>query len=200
MTPGVLETDVMRETAQMGFGRASHLFFDLLRKRVHYTLPTVATGPLPKNFTDPNGDPIAICIKMGFEGTGCRGVSGLGLSSRGARDLVSLLVDDLTIEVDEVTSMWQSALVEAGNIVLSGICGSMSQILGTRCHFSIPTLMHGDHNWHDDLTPFAKEQGSLHATMPWSLDETPVGGQVILIVDKDTASSLRCSLEGTTEC
>jgi chemotaxis protein CheC len=134
---GVL--DALTELVSIGVGRAAASLSDLVGERIELTLPQVqlfrdgsATG------IDPVEPTPSTVVMQDFHGR-ISGRAALAFPQASALTLGNLLSGDEVVTV-EFDAELNGILLEVGNIVLNGVLGSLSNLVGDNFDYSLPIL------------------------------------------------------------
>ncbi|MBD3315939.1 MAG: hypothetical protein GF344_09145 [Chitinivibrionales bacterium] len=140
------ERDAIKEMANIGAGKAAGYLNQMFESHVALSIPDV-------EFIENDGrhDVSAMLgiteepcssVTMGFTGD-FTGKTVLAFKQDDARRLADTLVNGLSSK-EELDALTKSAFSEMGNIVINSVVGSISNILGTRVDFSIPSYTTGN--------------------------------------------------------
>ncbi len=135
------QLDTLAEIINIGVGRAASVLSDLVDASVKLEVPQVTVTTLDnfhKEYFEGSDKPLA-SVQMPFWSDNFSGRSMLAFPPKSAAKLLNLLMEDINAgpDLDEVQ---QSTLNEVGNIILNGIMGSISNILGAQLKYSIPSF------------------------------------------------------------
>ncbi len=133
-----LQTDALKEVINLGVGYAASSLNDLVGTHVSLCVPEVAmlSWDEAKQRIAASGWDVLSTVQLQFSGQ-LKGNVALVFPSDSAGKLVSLLTGDEGGSQD-VNGIRAATLEEAGNILLNGVVGSISNLLGESISFSVP--------------------------------------------------------------
>ena len=138
-TPG--QIDAFKELINIGVGRAAGSLNQMCGAHVRLCVPEVkvldASGidSFLAQETGPEDARVA-AVRMQFSGA-FRGSADLIFPAESAAKLVNLLIGDA--DSTELDALRAATLTEVGNIVLNGVLGSMTNVLGEHVDYDVPT-------------------------------------------------------------
>ncbi len=131
--------DALRELINIGVGRAAGALNDMVGAHVELRVPSV-------RFVDPadlgeimrsiEGQNLA-AVRLPFSGK-LQGTATLVFPADSASKLVSMLTGE-ELGTPDLDSLRASVLTEVGNILLNGVMGSITNVLGQSISYDIPT-------------------------------------------------------------
>ncbi|MEM9446365.1 MAG: chemotaxis protein CheC [Verrucomicrobiota bacterium] len=133
------QIDALKEIANVGLGRAAGLLNDMLSMHVELCIPEVVGVPpeyLHEALADYDEGLFSI-VELPFQGD-YGGVSSLLFPPKSAANLISAVTDE-KVDAENISSLHIEIMHELGSIVLNGIMGSFSNILGSNLRFSLPS-------------------------------------------------------------
>ncbi len=133
-----LQADFLTELMNLGMGHAAKCLNELVGAHVRLQVPTVSllsVGEVQQRLERLNWCEIA-CVQLSFSGS-LNGSVALMFPMETAVRLVTLLAGDHE-DFGEMDGLRRATLEEAGNILLNGLVGSISNLLGHRICFSVP--------------------------------------------------------------
>jgi chemotaxis protein CheC len=133
-----LETDALQEAINIGVGHAAGSINELVGAHVTLHVPELVLLTLREasEHVAALGWSRLSTVQLRFSGE-LKGNAALIFPSESAIQLVSLLTGEEGCNQD-VDGMRQSTLEEVGNIVLNGVMGSISNLLGQSISFCVP--------------------------------------------------------------
>ncbi len=134
-----LQLDVLKELGNIGAGNAVTALGKMIDKKIHMQVPKVELLEFDKVGDMLGGaDTPAVGVLFRFEGEITGNIMFL-LPIHSARTLLEILTDK-TGDSEEFSSMEESALEEAGNILVSAYISSLCVLTGMRLNISVPAL------------------------------------------------------------
>lgn len=139
-----LQKDVIKEISNIGTGHAATALSQLLGRRVNMTIPQVESIPLEKvceHFGAPE-EPICAVLTRCEENFPCNIVFLMPEEHSGR--LGDLLIQRISIpcDPDHIEEIRESALAEAGNMVLGAFMNALGDLLHTVMPLSVPAVAH----------------------------------------------------------
>jgi chemotaxis protein CheC len=130
--------DVLTEIMNMGVGNAANSLNQLVGTHVELRVPGVSmvTASEAQARIESMGWVPLSTVQLEFSGS-LRGNVALMFSGEGAVKLVSLLTGDCGEHAD-IDGMRKATLEEAGNILLNGVVGAVSNLMDNQLAFSVP--------------------------------------------------------------
>ncbi len=132
------ELDAIRELINIGVGRAAGALNDMVGQSVQLNVPfvsQVAVEDIGQLIGDEQGSPMA-CVRLHFEG-GLRGAADLLFPAESGSKLVALLTGEDPLATDR-DNLRAATLTEVGNILLNGLMGSITNIIGEHLEYGLP--------------------------------------------------------------
>ncbi len=137
------QLDALKEIVNIGVGKAAGMLNDLISAHIHLQVPLIKVfdiHDLGKEFGDLVNQPLS-AVHLMFKGS-FSGTSSLVFPPESAVKLVDMLIG--TEEVSEdFNALKKGTLTEVGNILLNGVMGSLSNILGKSIEYNLPTYVEG---------------------------------------------------------
>jgi len=132
------QRDALTEIVNVGVGRAASALNDLIKGHVELKVPHVDLLSFDTVGTALQGlarDPVS-SVQMGFKGS-LEGSAFLVFPQQSAAELVGLVSGSGSGPVD-LDSIQASTLTEIGNIVISGVMGTLASLLDKAVRYSLP--------------------------------------------------------------
>ncbi len=135
------DLDALRELMNIGVGRAAGALNDMIGRTICLNVPSVRlieSEEVGWALGREKEDSLA-CVRLGFGG-GLAGVADLVFPSESASKLMALLTgeDD---EGGDLDSLRAGALTEVGNILLNGLMGSITNVVGEHVDYGLPVYV-----------------------------------------------------------
>lgn len=192
------QTDAITELINIGVGRASAALNELLEFAVTLSVPSVRllSGADVAQYLGTTEETPLAGVQMGFAG-GFSGTAELVFPPKSARHLISVLVGE-KLDVNQRDSLWVGTLTEVGNILLNGVMGAISNALDSPLEYDIPSYVEAS------LLDFVElgspdDESTLVARTRFSVDELSVEGDVILVFETESFSTVLESLEALSD-
>lgn len=135
------QTDVLRELVNIGIGNAANVLNQMVQAHVTLQAPDIRLVS-PADLKDQHSYGKCVAIRIEFGGA-FEGITALLFSPLSASSLVSLLVGQADLGLD-MDSLRIGTLQEVGNIVLNGVMGSFSNMLGEHLNYMPPDYHEGE--------------------------------------------------------
>jgi len=137
-----LQEDLLKEIANIGTGNAATALSQLVGKRVEVSIPKAEVLPfdeLPTHFGNPE-TPVCAILSTCYTNLDIHLV--MILSEEDAFQLSEMLMGQISISPDGdlYEALVESALAEAGNIVLGAFLNAMGDFLNLELHPDVPSL------------------------------------------------------------
>ena len=133
------DTDALRELINIGIGRAAGALNDMVGAHVQLRVPSVrlvSQNDISEIVASMEEHKLA-AVRLDFSGK-LHGTATLLFPADSASKLVALLTGE-ELGAPEMDSLRASALTEVGNILLNGVMGSITNVLGENIHYQLPT-------------------------------------------------------------
>jgi len=187
-----VQVDALREVINVGVGYAASSLNELVGTHVSLSVPEVtvlayeaAMGRLAEL-----GWSVLSTVQLQFSGS-IKGDVALIFPSDSAVKLVSLLTGDEGGNSD-VDGIRAATLEEAGNILLNGVIGSISNLLREDIAFSVPYYSEGG------LPAGLGGEGAIHvifARARFNMDEHEIQGEILLFLGVGYLEALVLALD-----
>jgi chemotaxis protein CheC len=137
------QIDAFKELINIGVGRAAGSLNQMCGAHVRLRVPEVRVleaGGLEALLRAEGGsmDGRIAAVRMPFSGS-YRGSADLIVPAESAAQLVSLLIGDA--DSTELDALRAATLTEVGNIVLNGVLGSITNVLGDHFDYEVPSYL-----------------------------------------------------------
>jgi chemotaxis protein CheC len=179
------QIDGLTEVVNIGIGRAAAALSDLIDDRIELDVPSITVCGLAElqEHLDASDNLLDTSIIQDFRGS----VSGRAVLAFPRTSSLTLgqILAELEAPPDELDLDLSEIIVEVGNIVLNGVLGSISNMLGIRFDYSVPELsLNGAAN---DLSveqgsiELAKNQTVIMMDAHFRVAESQINGSLILM-------------------
>lgn len=194
LTP--LQEDVLKETFNMGVGRASASIGELARCEVSLTVPEAhicELSTLIRKISADEGGKLSAVIQ-GYSGP-FEGTAMMLYSESASLDLVRLIMGSDTPS-EQLSEMESDALCEVGNIVLNACLSSLGQLFDAQIETNLPEIITG--STFDVLTLEGKlpsDKQIVFLKMGFRVATGQLQGYLSFILDTDKIQNLVDSLD-----
>ncbi|MFT5085697.1 MAG: chemotaxis protein CheY-P-specific phosphatase CheC [Planctomycetota bacterium] len=193
------QADPIRELSNMAINRSAGQLAELTGRPVQLTTPRIQLLTLQEfeHFLSINLYHTSPCINQNFYGS-FSGRSLLLYPKKNATQLLSLLLNEEK-EVENLSTMEISALVEVGNILINSFMGFVCETLNLSVNFTVPQMhmlshesaRHILYSDHEDGTPPTPERTvALMLDNEMTVEGTQTTGHTVLFIDTQTALQL----------
>lgn len=194
MNISTAQIDVIKELVNIGVGHAAGLLNQMTHTHIVLHIPEVRVldmDELPAALSIPQRERIA-AIKLPFEGA-FSGAAVLAFPSASAASLVSILIgaDDRGMDMD---SLRIGTLQEIGNIVLSGVMGSLGNILAEHVRY-LPLDYFEDHG--ENLVPALGNSKAtiLFVRAHFELEGRSIAGDIVILFRLGSFGTLLAAID-----
>jgi chemotaxis protein CheC len=185
--------DALAELVNIGVGRAAGILNEILATPIRLSVPEVRLfGP---------GEEAAIlallspnrvsAVRIGFGGSFV-GSASLVFPPESAASLVALLTGEAEAEEEDLDSIRVGTLSEVGNIVLNGVMGSVTNVLGERLEYDLPEYLEGEPSRLVERGPI---ECLLLATTRFEAAGAEIAGEILLLFASGTLDRLLQSVD-----
>jgi chemotaxis protein CheC len=186
------QLDALQEFINIGVGRAASVLNDMLDCPISLRIPVIEIfdtvqlqQKLEKRF---NGGYFST-IRLGFSGR-FSGTAELVFPTESASTLISVLTGEAPDSPD-LDAVKIGTLSEVGNIVINGVMGSISNLLGQHLHYAIPIYLE------DTIQNLLLQSGQGHnenvfllAQTRFEIKQLEIIGDIILIFEVSSFGAL----------
>ncbi len=186
--------DALRETINIGVGKAAGMLNELLNHHILLDVPQVEV--LRRDDFDHklgamrNASISAVCLNFRGE---IAGASSLVFPPDSAAKLVDLLMGEETPS-DDLDAVKIGTLSEVGNIILNAVMGSFGNILQTRLNYSIPAYLEGSMETIMRLDE-ARDIPLLSAKTRFTVESHRIEGEIILLFELGSLEVLQAAFD-----
>lgn len=193
------QIDALKELINIGVGRAAGVLNTMLRSHVRLRIPFVEVLD-PVSLEEKKrelGKETLSTVQLVFRGPFV-GTASLVFPTESAVKLVAVLTDD-EMPLPDLDSIRVGTLTEIGNIVLSGVMGVISNEIGQRIFYSVPTYVESPIQ--TLLTPAGF---NVDATVIWvqaqfTIEQHQIDGDIILLFEVGSFDVLLAELDRKME-
>ena len=188
------QLEAIKELCNIGVGKGAAVLNAMLSTHISLNVPfiKIVSGKDFRQELRTFAKSTISAVELSFEGN-ISGAAQLLFPTETASSLVSILVEDED-DVD-MDALRAGTFCEVGNIVLNGVMGSISNILGFSFEYSVPEYI----ETHSD--DYMKDQGMqesshvLLARTRFSIDELNIEGDIALFLQISAIHKLLDSIE-----
>jgi chemotaxis protein CheC len=196
MTPTVEQIDALQEMINIGVGRAASVLNEMLESHISLQVPYIkifSPSELTEELEHRLGPIQLSAVRLMFTGS-LSGNAQLVFPTDSASKLVSLLTQDELDSLD-LDSLKIGTLSEIGNIVINGVMGSISNLLGQHFNYSLPIYIEDTVDHLLTWSEFDPNLVILLAQARFSVESMHIQGDIILIFTVSSFDSLIDSLQ-----
>jgi len=189
------QIEVLKEMINVGIGKVAELLNNMLSSHVRLQVPALKIllpDELEVELSKYGGKHLS-CVNLPFNGT-ISGVTELVFSAENASKLVAALADE-QVDTVEMDSIRAGTLTEIGNIVLNTVMGNISNFLGLKLRYSIPTYTEGDFSSLIPLFPITADLTILVVHARFVVEKLEVEGNIILFLEVGSFDRLLVELD-----
>ena len=185
----------LQEMVNIGVGKGAQVLNTLLIHHVVLDVPTLiettAEDLMPALGIDQKQ--LLSCVQMAYRGS-LQGEVQLLFSSDAASQMVSLIIAQ-DVAPEELDFIRQATLTEVGNIVINAVIGTVSNLLGFRLEYTLPTFRGGNLAQIEAQRTLESEELILLARTTFTIEALSLKGNMILFFSWPTYKNLESALE-----
>lgn len=135
------QIDALSEVINIGMGRGAVVLNTMLQSHVSLQTPHIRILALDEYLEQLRGmtpDRLS-AVQLGYQGT-CSGKAQLLFPTTSASKLVTVLTGE-ALDADDFDLIQAGTLSEVGNMVINGVLGTISNLLGQHFVYSVPTYL-----------------------------------------------------------
>ncbi|MEZ5400099.1 MAG: chemotaxis protein CheC [Bryobacteraceae bacterium] len=173
------QADVLAEVMNLGMGHAGNSLNELVGAHIELRVPSVAlvsAAEAQARIEQLGWEPLS-SVQLEFSGS-LNGNVALMFPGDSAVQLVSLLTGDDGAH-DDVDGLRRATLEEAGNILLNGVVGAVSNLLANQISFSAPYYSESDRVV-ERLTARSGNAWILLSRAQFKVADCPIEGEILL--------------------
>jgi chemotaxis protein CheC len=173
------QSDVLAEVMNLGMGHAANALNELVGAHIHLRVPSVSlatASEAQEQIAQLGWIPLS-AVHMEFSGSLDGNVAML-FPEASAVKLVALLTGDEGGH-DDVDGVRRATLEEAGNILLNGVVGAISNLLENQVEFSVPFYSESDRIV-EQLTANSKDGWVLLSRAHFRVSGQQIEGEILL--------------------
>lgn len=188
LTP--MQIDVLKELFNIGVGRAVGSLNQMLQTPIQLHVPNlklVTTQELTGLLGEKSQQPLST-VQLPFKGS-LSGAATLTFPTDSAGKLVGAFIGKDPEEFD-LDALKIAALTEIGNIVLNGVMGSLTNILGKEIQYVVPSYAEISMQNILEMSQPEMTQYFLWAQAHFLIEQYEVGGNIMLMLGVDSLETL----------
>lgn len=184
--------DALQEFINIGVGRAASILNEMIECPILLKIPIVEvfdTAQLQQKLEKHFNEGSFSTVRLGFSGQ-FSGTAELLFPTESAATLISVLTGEAPDSPD-LDSVKIGTLSEVGNIVINGVMGSISNLLGQHLNYTIPIYL--EDTIQNLLLPNQKglqENVFLLAQTRFEIEQLEIAGDIILIFEVSSFGAL----------
>lgn len=199
ITPTEKQLDALKELINIGVGKAASMLNELINAHIVLQVPLLkifSLYDLDKEFGDMVNQPLS-AVHLKFKGS-FSGTSSLVFPPESAIKLLELLTGSEEIGED-FDNLKTGTLMEVGNILLNGVMGSLSNILGKSIEYTIPAYIEGDIHNLLDSSNINGDMTVLLVRTRFHVETHDIMGDIILLFEVVAFNNLLKTLDQILE-
>ncbi len=183
--------DVLAEAMNLGMGHAARALNELVGTHIQLHVPDVSMMSVleAQERIDALGWKTLSTVQLKFEGS----ISGevvLMFPHDSALKFVSLLTGDDGSSHSDIDGLRQATLEEAGNILLNGVVGALSNLFGGQVSYSIPFYRESQRVIHHSGESTQEDAHTLFADACFNVQRYKVAGEILLCFELRSLGAL----------
>ncbi len=193
------QIDVLKEVINVGVGKVAELLNAMLSSHIHLQVPALKVllpDELAMELSKDTNEQLS-CVNLPFNGT-ISGVAELVFSAENASKFVTTLTNE-QVDMVDMDSIRAGTLTEIGNIVLNAVMGNISNFLGLKLRYSIPTYTEGDFSSLIPVHPITPDVNVVVIHAHFVVEKLEVEGNIILFFKMGSFDKLLVELEASSE-
>ncbi len=193
------QIDVLKEMINVGVGKVAELLNTMLSSHVHLQVPALKIllpDELEMELSTDTNEQLS-CVNLPFNGI-ISGVVELVFSAENASKFVTALTNE-QVDMIDMDSIRAGTLTEIGNIVLNAVMGNISNFLGLKLRYSIPTYTEGDFSSLIPVCPAIPDTRVALVHARFVVEKLEVEGNIILFFEVGSFERLLVELEASSE-
>ena len=188
LTP--LQMDAVVELMNIGIGKAASTLNQLVNTHVTLTVPSVRvmTSEQARQELGQAAKERVSAVQLSFSGK-LSGSTAIFFSPENALKLANVLVGG-DQDNQDMDSLKIGTLIEVGNILLNGVVGSISNIIGEHVGFSVPTYEEGIAHEIMTATLSGSDKIVVLAETKFSIEKHHLQGETIALLEMESFAML----------
>lgn len=184
------QTDALKEIINIGVGRAVGSLNQMLQTPIQLQVPSlqlISALELAGELGDESHQPLST-VQLRFKGS-ISGAATLTFPTDSAGKLVAALMGTDHEEAD-LDALKTASLTEIGNVVLNGVMGSLTNMLGQQIQYVVPIYSELSMKNLVGLSKSGTSQFYLWAQAHFVIQQCEVEGNIILMLGLDSLETL----------
>lgn len=182
MNPTTEQLEALQEVINIGVGQAAGVLNEVLSSHIHLEIPYITLltpDAVKKVLEEKMGRDDFSAVQLHFTGS-LSGNAELLFPTDSASKLVDLLTDE-DASVPDMDSLKIGVLTEVGNIVISGVMGTISNLLHQDLDYLLPLYMEGKAEDMLDYKEINSQYQMLMAQAHFSTEQMNIQGDILLV-------------------
>lgn len=177
------QIDALTEIINIGMGRGAGVLNTMLQSHVILQAPNIRILSLDDYLVEiaALGDDRLSAVQLGYQGS-FSGKAQLVFPTASASKLVTMLTGE-ALDADDFDMIQAGTLSEVGNIVINGVLGTISNMLGQHFVYSVPTYLEERADHLLGLSEQGKSFTLLLARTRFSLETHQIEGDLLLLFE-----------------
>ena len=191
--------DILKEMINVGVGRGADVLNTMLGSHVRLRVPCLkilSPEELEAELRKSGNERLS-CVNLPFKGN-VSGVIELVFPAESASKFVIALTSEET-DIIDMDSISAGTLAEVGNIVLNAVMGTISNLLGFKLRYSVPSYTEGDYNSLLPVHPSIPGTMVVLVQTRFAVEKFEVEGSIVVFFEVGSFDKLFVALETTTE-
>lgn len=193
------QIDILKEMINVGVGKGADVLNTMLCSHVRLQVPSLkilSPEELEAELSE-SGNECLSCINLPFKGN-ISGVAELVFPVESASKFVIALTGE-EADTTDMDSIRAGALSEIGNIVLNAVMGTISNLLGFKLRYSVPSYTEGDYNSLLPVHPSVPDTTVVVVHTHFVVEKLEVKGSIIMFFEVGSFDKLLVELETAAE-
>jgi len=191
--------DILKEMINVGVGRSADVLNTMLGSHVRLRVPclkVLSPEELEAELRKSGNERLS-CVNLPFKGN-ISGVAELVFPAESASKFIIALTSKET-DIIDMDSISAGTLSEVGNIVLNAVMGTISNLLGFKLRYSVPSYTEGDYNSLLPVHPSIPDTTVVVVQTRFAVEKLEVEGSIVVFFEVGSFDKLFEALETTTE-
>ncbi|MGR3318354.1 MAG: chemotaxis protein CheC [Candidatus Anammoxibacter sp.] len=189
------QLDGLTEIVNIGVGCAASSLNEIIKSEIELKVPVIKIVSFEQIVNEDIGfaGENLSCVKMSFSGD-CSGVANLILPNESAVNLVNVISDEQfkNVTMDDIKAQ---TLEEVGNILISGILGSIGNMLKKKFDVTLPVYIEGKIDFILNENDCKKECTVVLVKTTFKVKDLSIEGLIILVFMVDSFKTILCGID-----
>lgn len=190
------QIDALQEVVNIGVGRAAAVLNSMLESHISLNVPhiEVIDGERSDGSMSALGDGMVSSVHLGFSGA-FSGIAALVFPVEAASKLVSVVADEDDADEDDLDALRVGTLEEVGNIVINGVMGAITNVLGDHMEYAVPQYREDRADALFGPGAVGFEAKTLIAHTHFRVESLDLSGSLVLVFEVKSFDNLIHALE-----